>query len=367
MDMIFFQANISRKAIINANKVLKSGWLSEGKVVKRFEDKLAGTLGIINPVAVNSGTSALHLALVVSGVETGDEVIIPAQTFVATGLAVLMAGAKPVFADIQYSTGNIAPGSVIKKITPRTKAVIPVHWAGYPCDMDEINSIAQQRGLHVIEDAAHAIGASYKRKPIGSVSEFTAFSFQAIKHLTTGDGGALCCHKLKDYSRAMALRWFGIDRVKSRPSMLGEREYDISECGYKYHMNDLAAALGLGNIESLKKNLRCRRQTARRYREALKNIPGLKLLDYKDDRTGSYWIFTILVEDRKNFIIALKKRGIPASVVHMRIDRNSVFGGVTPGLVDQERFDKEQVSIPIHEKLSDEDIGLIIRTIRSGW
>lgn len=365
--MNFFETSVSRKAVMNVSRVLESGWLSEGEGVRRFEAKLVSTLGIVNPVALNSGTSALHLGLVVSGVKAGDEVIIPPQTFVATGLAVLMAGAKPVFADIQPSTGNIAPESIREKITQKTKAIIPVHWGGYPCDLDEINSIARKHGLSVIEDAAHAIGAYYKKRPIGSISPFTAFSFQAIKHLTTGDGGALSCLNTKDHERARALRWFGIDRAKSKPSILGERKYDIKECGYKYHMNDLAAAVGLGNIESLKSNLARRRQTASRYRQALRNVAGLRLLDYKDDRISSYWLFTMLVDGRKDFITALKGRGVPASVVHLRIDRNSVFGKKAPKLYGQEEFDKAQVSIPIHENLSDEDIGRIIRSVKAGW
>lgn len=365
--MNFFETSVSRKAVTNAVKALESGWLSEGELVKRFEAKLSGMLGIMNPVALNSGTSALHLALVIAGAGRGDEVIVPPQTFIATGLAVIMAGAKPVFADIQSSTGNIDPRSIEEKITGKTKAIIPVHWGGYPCDMDEINSIARKHGLRVIEDAAHALGAIYKKSPVGSISRFTAFSFQAIKHLTTGDGGALSCLNAKDHERARALRWFGIDRARSKPSILGEREYDIKECGYKYHMNDLAAAVGLGNIESLKKNLARRRQTALRYRRAFKDVAGLKLLDYKEDRVGSCWIFTMLVDDRRDFITALKSRGVPASVVHLRIDRNSVFGKKTPKLYGQEEFDRRQVSIPVHEKLSDEDIGRIIRSVKTGW
>ena len=153
----------------------------------------------MRPVAVNSGTSALHLASAVADVGPGDEVILPPQTFVASAATILMCGAKPVFADIQPYTGNLDPQSLRVHITPRTKAVMPVHWGGYPCDMDEINAIAREHDLAVVEDAAHALGATYKGKPVGSLSRFTAFSFQAIKHLTTGDGGALCCLEESDY------------------------------------------------------------------------------------------------------------------------------------------------------------------------
>lgn len=365
--MDFFQTRVSEKAIANAIEVLKSGWLSEGRMVKQFEEKLAEKCGISNPVAVNSGTAALHLSLIVAGVNRGDEVILPAQTFVATGTVILMQGAIPVFADIDRNTGNISPESIQKKITEKTKAIIPVHWGGYPCDMDEINLIAKEKNLKVIEDGAHAFGAFYKKKPIGSISKLTAFSFQAIKLLTTGDGGVLSCLEEKDASHVKVLRWFGIDRANSKPSVLGEREYNISEYGYKYHLNDLAAAIGIGNLETWHEDLARRREIAYRYQDALKNIPGLKLLDYKNDRMSSYWLFTILVEKRERFILSMKKDGIPTSVVHLRIDKNSIFGGPAPDLPGQESFDRMQVSLPIHAGLSDEDVERVIKSVKTGW
>ena len=365
--MEFFQTSVSEKATANAVEVLKSGWLSEGKIVRQFEDALANECGIVNPVAVNSGTAALHMALIVAGVNPGDEVILPAQTFVATGTVILMQGAIPVFSDIQDTTGNISPESIKKKITEKTKAIIPVHWGGYPCDMDEINFIAKEKNLVVIEDAAHALGALYKNRTMGSLSKFTAFSFQAIKLLTTGDGGVLACLEEKDASRTKVLRWFGIDREKSKPSVLGEREYDICEYGYKYHLNDLAAAIGLGNLEILQNNLTYRRKIARYYRNAFKKIAGLELLDYQNDRESSFWLFTLLVEKREDFILSLKRQGVPASVVHLRIDKNSIFGGITPGLTGQEIFDRKQVSIPIHTGLSDDDVELVVKSIKGGW
>ena len=365
--MDFFITHISKKAKENVNEVLNSTFVSAGKIAGQFEDALSGKLGLVNPVAVNSGTSALHLALDVAGVGLGDEVILPAQTFVATGLVILMQRATPVFADIQYETGNIDPASIRKKITEKTKAIIPVHWGGYSCDMNEITSIAEEYDIAVIEDAAHALGATYKGKPIGSISRFTAFSFQAIKHLTTGDGGALCCLDDNDYHNAVKKRWFGIDRVNSKPSILGEREYDIDAVGYKYHMNNLAAAVGLGNLDDFPSNLKRRREIASRYRDELKNVPGLKLLDYKNDRESAYWLFTVLVERRLDFIKKLKEQGVSASVVHLRIDRNSVFGGITPDLPNQERFNEDQVAIPVHSGLSNDDVKQIINCIKRGW
>jgi len=365
--MNFFHTDVSPQAIELASQTLHSTFLSEGPLVRRFEEALAARLGLVNPVAVNSGTSALHLALALAGVGPGDEVILPPQTFVATGLAVLMQRATPVFADIQPDTGNLDPAAFRARISERTRAVLPVHWAGYPCDMDEINAVADAFKLAVVEDAAHALGAIYRGHPIGSLSRFTAFSFQAIKHLTTGDGGALCCREAADYAQARARRWFGIDRVNSQPSILGERVYDISAVGYKYHMNDLAAAVGLGNLEEFPANLQRRRAVAARYRQELADVPGLQLLRSDSDRQSACWLFTVLVDRREDFIRKLQSHRVPSSVVHLRIDHNSVFGGLTPDLPGQEQFQARQVAIPLHAALTDDEADLVIRVIRSGW
>lgn len=362
----FFHTHISPRAVELASETLRSGFVSEGELARRFESALAFQLGLVNPVTVNSGTSALHLALVVAGVGPGDEVILPAQTFVASGLAVLMCGAVPVFADIQPQTGNIDPWSVSQKITSRTKAVMPVHWAGYPCDMDEILSLAEAAGLTVIEDAAHALGATYKGRKVGALSRFTAFSFQAIKHLTTGDGGALCCRDEDDHAEARRRRWFGIDRERDLPSVLGERQYNLSHLGFKYHLNDLAAAVGLGNIPDIHSILARHRQIAAFYRRELGGLPGLTHLELRTDRESAHWIYTMLVERREDFVAAMTTRGIPTGVVHQRIDRNAIFGGA--GRLDgQEFFDGRQIALPIHVGLADENLAVIVQGIRDGW
>jgi len=361
-----FRTYVSPEAIERVNQVLRSGWLSEGRVVKEFEEALTKRLGFVNPVAVNSGTSALHLALVIAGVGPGDEVILPAQTFIATGLAVLMQQAKPVFVDINPTTGNLDPAAAARAITPRTKAIMAVHWAGYPCELQELNAIADRAGIPVIEDAAHALGATYQGQPIGSVSRFTAFSFQAIKHLTTGDGGALCCRNDADANTAMARRWFGVDRLNSRPSELGERIYDIRNVGYKYHMNDLAAAVGVGNLEGFDQRLARRQAIGAFYRQQLARVSGLELLQLASNRTHAYWLLTILVERREEFIRKLAESGIPASVVHLRIDRNTVFGGLQD-LPGQQEFDARQVSLPVHDGLTDDDAARVVQAIRAGW
>jgi perosamine synthetase len=365
--MNFFHTHISPKAVDLAMETLRSTFISEGKRVREFEEELTRTLGIKRPVAVNSGTSALHLALVLTGVGPGDEVILPPQTFVASGLAILMCGAKPVFADVERFTGNIDPNLLTEKITPRTKAIMPVHWGGYPCDMDNLNAIARGHGLTVIEDAAHALGAMYKGRPVGTLSRFTAFSFQAIKHLTTGDGGALCCAYEEDYEAARRKRWFGIDRERDRPSILGERVYDLEEVGFKYHLNDLAAAVGLGNLPDLPDILAKHRNIARIYYKELSDVPGLRLFECCADRESSWWFFSVLVEQRDRFIRALKSRGIPSTVVHQRIDRNRVFGGEREELVGQRYFNERQVALPIHFNLLDDEIERVLASVKQGW
>lgn len=366
-NISFFNTFIDNKAKQRIISVLDSTFLSEGLLVKEFEKKLHKILGMINPIAVNSGTSALHLALDLSNIKEGDEVITPAQTFVATALAILYQRAKPVFADIQYETGNIDPSKIEEKITKKTKAIMVVHWAGYPCDMDEINRIAKKHNLIVIEDAAHALGATYKNKPIGSISPLTCFSFQAIKHVTTGDGGALSCLNNKTARLGFAKRWFGIDRVNSKPSILGERQYDISFIGYKYHLNDYGAALGIANLDNFKIRLQKRRKIAKLYDKHLSNVPGIKLFQYKKDRQSAYWLFGMHVERRGNFIKAMKDCGIATSVVHQRIDHNLIFGGITKGLINQERFDKTQINIPIHDKINQQTAQYVISSIKKGW
>jgi len=184
--------------------------------------------------------------------------------------------------------------------------------------------------------------------------------------LTTGDGGALCCLDEADARAAFSRRWFGIDRPNSRPSILGEREYDIDAVGYKYHMNDLAAAVGLGNLEDFPQRLARRQRIGSYYRNHLQNVPGLQLLRLDDDRTHAYWLFTVLVERREDLIRRLAEQGIPTSVVHLRIDHNSVFGGVRPDLPGQAEFNGRQVALPMHDSLTDEDVWKVVRCVQEG-
>ena len=367
MAISMFSTYVSPGAAAQVQQVLTSTFLSEGKLVREFEARLSAELGLVHPAALNSGTSALHLALEVAGVGAGDEVILAAQTFIASAITIVQVGAKPVFADIQYETGNLDPTDIEHRITARTKAIMAVHWGGYPCDLTEIQAIADRHHLVVIEDAAHAPGATYQGRAIGSISDFTCFSFQAIKHLTTGDGGALCARTPALAQQVFRRRWFGIDRANSPVNEVGEREYDLTDVGYKYHLSDYAAALGLANLDGFAERMTHRRALVRQYRDGLAQVPGLTHFVHQPDRESAHWLFGFHVENRLQFIRALKAQGITASVVHDGIDHNTLFGGRRPELVRQRHFDETQIHVPLHDHLSGEQVATIIDVIQQGW
>lgn len=363
-DIEFFNTTISNEAIELVTDTLKSLRISAGKQADLFEQRLT-EFGLTNPITLNSGTVTMMLALKALDIGPGDEVLLPAQTFIATGMAILQVGAKPVFVDIDPYTGNIDYTKIENNITAKTKAIIVVHWAGYPCDLDEINSICKKYDIHCIEDAAHAFGATYHSQLIGSISDFTSFSFQAIKHLTTGDGGALCCLDPSLANKVKKLRWFGIDRNNSKESLLGEREYDVNVIGYKAHMNDISASLGIGNLKDIDKILQRHLEIASKYDYYLRKHKKIQTMRYVSDRTSSYWLYPILVENRNEFISFLKSKGIPTSVVHLGIDKNSIFGGKQLNLSGQRFFDNNQIHLPIHSTLTDKQIDYIVETINN--
>jgi perosamine synthetase len=363
-----FKTSVDESVIQNVVQTLRSGWISEGQQVKAFEETFSKKFGMPHSLALNNGTAALHLAVIGAGVVVGDEVITTTQTFVATALAILYAGGRPVFADIQPGGPNINPQDIERKITSKTKAIIVVHYGGYPCDMDEINDIAHRHGgICVIEDAAHALGALYKGQPVGNLGRFGIFSFQAIKQLTTGDGGMLICREPHDYERAYRQRWFGIDRAGRQQSELGQPEWDIAEIGYKYHMNDIAASMGLSQLELFPASQQRRLILNSLYRQELKSTSGLQLLEEKPERSGACWLFTIRVKHRLDFIKAMKSRGIEAAVWHQRIDKNSLFGGLREDLPNQMVFNEQQVSIPLRDSLVDHEVEQILKSVKAGW
>ena len=288
-----FHPHASGEALQRVNAVLVSGWLGEGPVVAEFEAKVAQMVEAHHCVAVNSGTSTLHLALKIAKIGPGDEVITTAQTMLATSQAILAVGAVPVFADIEFNTGNVV-GDLASRLTDRTRAVLAVDWAGYPCDWDGILAFC---GTHrmTIDDAAHGFGALYKGKPLGAVCPITCFSFQAVKSLTTGRGGMLCVSETAQRDRARTLRWFGMNRADRQFSVIGESEFDVVELGYKYHMNDISAAIGLGNLVEFQGHQQRRAAVAERYTNELARADGVQLFHRSPDRTPSHWLYCIHV------------------------------------------------------------------------
>ncbi len=239
---LLFYPYISKKSKKNLNKVLSGRWIGQGPMVDKFEKKFKQKFTKnYQTIATGSGTDSLHLAFILAGLKKGDEVITTVFTCTATNIPLLYMGIKIKFADIDISTMNISVESVKKLISKKTKAIVCVHYGGLPCDMDELQKLANKYRIPIIEDAAHAMGAKYKNKPIGSISDFTTFSFQAIKHFTTGDGGMLAIKNKKLLSKAKRIRWFGINRENKQK---GIWDNDVTEVGYKYQMTDIAATLG---------------------------------------------------------------------------------------------------------------------------
>jgi len=342
-------------------EILYSGYIAEGETVLQFEKKLSELLGNPYCLTLNSGTAALHIALMLIGVEKNDEVISTALTAEPTNTTIALTGAKVVFADVDIRTGLISPESIEKNITPKTKAIMVVHYAGMVCDMNKINQLSKKYNIPVIEDAAHAFLSKYNNEYIGNNSPYTCFSFQAIKHLTTVDGGLLLLKNEEEYKRARKLRWFGLDKTIAR------MKNDILEAGYKYHMNNVNATIGLVQLENLKENVFKYIENGRYYDENLSEIEGLKLIPYYPNTEPSYWLYTMKVERREDFIAMMESAGISASPLHLRNDRHSVFDAKDMQTPNLDAFYESFVHIPCGWWLTDEDREYIVSTIRRGW
>lgn len=358
--MEIFNTIITEEAKKKVMECLDSGFLSEGELVRKFEARIHAEFGYPNPLAVNSGTSALQIVLYLI-LEPGDEVIIPAQTFVATGLTVLQAGGKVVFADIDVSTGNILVNDVMRKITPKTRAVIAVAWAGNPPELDKLEEICQKHNIILIQDNAQALGATYKGVPSALWGDFSCYSFQATKHLTTGDGGLVSCKDKISYEILKNLRWFGIDREKDNYDITGERQYLLYDVGFKFHMNNYAAALGIGNLVNIHQRINTRRQIARYYDQNIRDEFYIRRGD-----GSSCWVYDLLVENRDDCLTALREWGVPASVVHRGIHKHPVFGCRTE-LPNQETWDEKHISLPCHSSMTTKDVQRVVDAVNRGW
>ena len=347
-------------------RVIHSGWIGQGSKVKEFEEALGKRFNNPNVLSLSAGTHGLTLALRLAGVGPGDEVITTPLTCTATNTPILQQLARPVWADIKDDF-NIDPKSVEARITEKTKAIMCMHWGGYPCDLEELGNIATKYEIPLIEDAAHAYGASYKGTKIGHCfySDFTMFSFQAIKHLTCVDGGALFCGHEYDYDRGKLLRWYGIDRESPRTDF--RCEADIAEWGYKFHLSDVAATIGLGNMEKVENNLTKTRKNALRYDFEFSKVPGIKLTQVMPDRTSSYWLYTFQVDNRSEFVNMMTREGISVSRVHERNDKHTFTKDFKCDLPNLDRIIERQICIPVGYWLSNKDVEHIINCVKKGW
>jgi perosamine synthetase len=360
-----FKVHMPRSVLAPLKKTLFSGFIGEGPCVKTFEQVIGDYIGNPFVLTTNSCTSAIQLALRLANVGIGDEVISTPMTCTATNEPIVASGAKIVWADVEPDTGNISPRSIEQKITHKTKAILVVHWGGLPVDLARINRIARMHGIKVIEDAAHAFGAEYHQKKIGCHSDFICFSFQAIKHITTVDGGALLCKSKKDFSRGKLLRWYGINRETNRKDF--RCEDDIIEWGYKFHMNDVAATLGIEQMKYINGILIQRRAQADNYYRRLNDVPGLRFTTRFTDRLSSFWLFTILVEGQQSFMEKMKRSNIMVSKVHARNDTHTMFKLFKTRLPGVDTFYGLCMCIPIGYWIRQKDQNYIIDTIRKGW
>lgn len=367
MRIPLFRPVISEEAIEASAKVLRSGWLGAGPQTIAFEKAFAEYIGSPYCVGVSSCTSALHLGLRLLNLAPGADVITTPLTFISTNHAILYEGCKPVFADINPETGNLDVGSVADRLTDRTGAIMLVHYGGYPCDLDEFYDLARDRATPIIEDCAHACGATYKGKRIGSHGDIHAFSFHPTKNLPMGDGGALTIRSSEHDSRLRRLRWFGIDRdtLQRFGSEGYDWQYDITEVGFRYPMNDIQAAIGLAQLRYLDEENSHRAEVAEKYRERLSNVPGVELSKYKDDRTSSYHLFYILAEGRDQLAEKLRSAGVDVGVHYRRNDQYHMYE--EHNLPNADYFWRRTLSLPMHLELTDKHIDFVTDIIMKGW
>lgn len=364
-NIVLFHPHVSDLARANVAKQLATRWIGQGPAVEQFEREFSTKFcGGLSAASTGSGTDALHLAYLLADIQRGDEVITPLFTCSATNIPLLYIGAKPVFADVQPGTLNIDPDHVKKLITPKTKAIVCVHYGGLPCDMDELQEIATTAGVPIIEDAAHAVGATYKGRSIGSISDFTMFSFQAIKHITTGDGGMLVMRNKWLLPKARRVRWFGIDREAKQQS---HWDNDIFEVGYKYQMTDIAASMGLAGLAEWSSTFALRQRLFSLYEQGLTGVPGLQFIGGNyTDRTHAAWLCTVAVDDRADLQRKLRENCIESGQVHYRNDRYTIFKDSRGHFPNMDAVEDRYLVLPLHTRMSEEDVHKVVKVIKEG-
>lgn len=340
--------------------VLYSGFVAEGEHVYRFESAFAEHMRLPNALGMSSGTAALHVALLMSGVSAGHEVISTSMTAEPTNLAILHCGARPVFADVDPQSGNLDPASVGSLISSRTKAIVVVHYAGFPARLAELRTIADRHGIALIEDAAHALGARYGDQGIGTIGDFAIFSLQAIKHMTTVDGGVLSMRDGSRLDEARRLRWFGLSKGVPRT------EVDIKVPGYKYNMHNLAGALGLAQLAVVGPRIQRHCANGRYFDEHIAQIPGLQVTRFETHAEPTYWLYSVLSEDSDDVERRLASIGVTASKLHRPNHLHSVFAGDRRPLPGLDLYYRRLTHIPCGWWVTDEDRARMVHALQLG-
>lgn len=355
--------------------VLRSGWLTTGSKARQFEQEFAAKVGARYAVALNSCTAALHLALEAVGLREGDEVLVPTMTFAATAEVVTYFKAKPVLVDCLPTTLNMDPDLIERAITPKTKALIPVHFAGQPCDMACILDIARRHDLRVVEDAAHAFPASYKGKMVGSISDYTCFSFYATKNITTGEGGMVTTDdpEWADRMRRMSLHGLSRDAWK-RYTNQGSWYYEIIAPGFKYNLTDMAAALGLSQLQKADRFWKTRERYATLYADAFRNLPEISPLSTQDNVQHAWHLYVIQLNlerlriGRQEFIERLQQKHIGCSVhfipLHLHPYYRSTWGYSSANFPVATHAFERMVSLPLYSRMSEGEVSRTIDAVR---
>jgi UDP-4-amino-4,6-dideoxy-N-acetyl-beta-L-altrosamine transaminase len=357
-------------AIVEA---LRGDWITTGPLVAEFERRLASRVGARHGVAVSSGTAALHAAVFAAGIGPGDEVIVPPLTFVASANPILYLGATPVFADVRPDTLNLDPARVEEKITPRTRAIIAVDFAGHPSDLDSLLEIARARGLVLIEDAAHALGAEYRGRPVGALADLTTWSFHPVKQIATGEGGMVTTNDPGLAERCARFRNHGISSEAMDRFRSGEWYYEMVDLGFNYRLTDLQCALGLSQLAKLDRFLARREAIAARYRRAFADLPGGSLQAVEPHVRHAWHIFPLLLDlerlagDRRAIFGALRAEGIGVSVHYLPVYRHPYYQrlGYDKGLCPLAEAAYERLlTVPLFPAMEDRDVEAVITAVK---
>lgn len=368
MNIPLFKPSMDEEEINAIRQVTQSGWIGLGPKTREFEDAFAKYASANFVVGLNSCTAALHLALKVLNLKPGDEVITPSLTFVSTNHAILYNGCRPVFADIEEDTLTISVEDIKRKITNKTKAILLVHYAGHPCEMDEILEISRKREIFIIEDAAHACAAEYKGKRIGSIGDLTCFSFHAVKNLAMGEGGAIATNNKEFDSILRRLRWLGIDKTTWDRSSGSERKYSwsylVNEVGFKCHLDDIHAAIGLIQLKKLEENNEKRRRIVSYYNREFSKLDWITIPVEKSYVKSSHHLYVIKVERRDELMDHLAKTGISTGVHYYPNHLYSVYKPYRKELPVTEKIWKKLVTLPLYPELTDSQVNRIVSAIQ---